>query len=69
MCIRDRDEAVRQLKKLFEKAVSEVGEANAMIFDIHQMMVTDLDYCESVSYTHLDVYKRQHVYMGKAVCP
>ena len=43
-----RDEAVRQLKNLFEKAVSEVGEANAMIFDIHQMMLTDLDYCESI---------------------
>lgn len=43
-----RDEAVRQLKELFEKAVAEVGETNAMIFDIHQMMVTDLDYCESI---------------------
>ncbi len=43
-----KQEAVQQLSSLFDKAVLEVGEANAMIFDIHRMMVTDLDYCESV---------------------
>ena len=36
-------EAIRQLKDLYEKAVVEVGEANAMIFDIHQMMLDDQD--------------------------
>lgn len=41
-------EAIRQLKDLYEKAVVEVGEANAMIFDIHQMMLDDQDYCESI---------------------
>ena len=41
-------EAIRQLKELYEKAVVEVGEANAMIFDIHQMMLDDQDYCESI---------------------
>ena len=41
-------EAICQLKELYEKAVVEVGEANAMIFDIHQMMLDDQDYCESI---------------------
>ncbi len=43
-----KEEAIRQLSALFEKAMQEVGEANAMIFDIHRMMVADLDYCESI---------------------
>lgn len=37
-----------QLQKLYNKAVSDVGEANAAIFEIHQIMLDDLDYCESV---------------------
>lgn len=37
-----------QLEKLYEKARLEVGEASAMIFQIHQMMLEDLDYCESI---------------------
>ncbi len=37
-----------QLQSLYEKAVADVGEANAAIFEIHQMMLEDLDYCESV---------------------
>lgn len=37
-----------QLEKLYEKAVLEVGEANAAIFDIHNMMLDDLDYIESI---------------------
>ena len=43
-----KEEAVRQLKTLYEKAVKEVGEANAAIFEIHQMMLEDDDYNESV---------------------
>lgn len=39
---------VDQLEKLYEKARAEVGETNAMIFQIHQMMLEDLDYCESI---------------------
>lgn len=38
-----------QLHALYEKALQEVGEANAMIFDIHQMMLDDPDYCESIT--------------------
>lgn len=39
---------VAQLKELYNKALEDVGEANAMIFEIHQMMLEDLDYIESV---------------------
>ncbi|MSC86338.1 phosphoenolpyruvate--protein phosphotransferase [Eubacterium sp. am_0171] len=41
-------EAVEQLKGLYDKALEDVGEANAMIFEIHQMMLEDLDYIESI---------------------
>lgn len=43
-----KTQALADLKVLFDRAVSEVGEANAMIFDIHQMMLQDADYCESI---------------------
>lgn len=43
-----RDLAVEQLGKLYEKALTEVGEANAAIFEVHQMMLEDLDYEESI---------------------
>jgi len=37
-----------QLQKLYEKAVKEVGEASAAIFEVHQMMLEDEDYNESI---------------------
>ncbi|MEO2237682.1 phosphoenolpyruvate--protein phosphotransferase [Dorea sp. YH-dor226] len=40
--------AIAQLQGLYDKALKEVGEANAAIFEIHQMMLEDDDYCESV---------------------
>lgn len=43
-----KDTAVFQLKELYDKAIEDVGEANAMIFEIHQMMLEDLDYLESI---------------------
>lgn len=43
-----KDTAVSQLKELYDKAIEDVGEANAMIFEIHQMMLEDLDYLESI---------------------
>ena len=43
-----KDTAVSQLKELYDKAIEDVGEANAMIFEIHQMMREDLDYLESI---------------------
>ena len=39
-------EGIQQLKELYEKSIADVGEANAMIFEIHQMMLEDLDYIE-----------------------
>lgn len=40
--------AIEQLKKLYDKAVNEVGTAGAAIFEVHQMMLDDLDYLESI---------------------
>ncbi len=42
------EEAKRQLQELYKKAVREVGEASAAIFDVHQMLLEDLDYVDSV---------------------
>ena len=43
-----RARASLELQELHDKAMEDVGEANAMIFEIHQMMLEDLDYVESV---------------------
>lgn len=43
-----RMQAGEQLEALYEKAVKEVGEASAAIFEVHQMMLEDEDYQESV---------------------
>lgn len=40
--------ALGQLKGLYEKALRDVGEEEAMIFDVHQMLLEDLDYNESI---------------------
>ena len=42
-----KETAKEQLKGFYEKAVKEVGEVNAAIFEVHQMMLDDLDYVES----------------------
>ena len=39
----------QELKKLFEKAVIEVGEEHAEIFNVHIMMLSDLDYVENIT--------------------
>jgi len=44
-----REKAKEQLSYLYDKAVKEVGELNAAIFEVHQMMLDDLDYVESVT--------------------
>ncbi len=44
-----KDMAVAQLREIYEKAVKEVGETNAQIFEIHMMMLDDEDYNESVN--------------------
>lgn len=43
-----RQTAMEQLQNLYQKALKEVGEANAAIFEIHQMMLEDDDYNESI---------------------
>ena len=42
------EQAKDQLGKLYDKAVKEVGEASAAIFEVHQMMLEDDDYLESI---------------------
>ena len=44
-----KDKAMEQLKSLYEKALRDVGEEEAMIFDVHQMLLDDLDYNESIT--------------------
>lgn len=44
-----KEKAKEQLKALYDKALQEVGEVNAMIFDVHQMMLDDLDYIEPIT--------------------
>ena len=43
-----KEKAMSQLKGLYEKALKDVGEEEAMIFDVHQMLLDDLDYNESI---------------------
>lgn len=43
-----KQQTLAQLEQLYKKAVVEVGETNAQIFEIHQMMVEDEDYLESI---------------------
>ncbi|HJA72347.1 MAG TPA: phosphoenolpyruvate--protein phosphotransferase [Candidatus Lachnoclostridium stercoravium] len=44
-------QAQAQLQKLYEKAVKEVGEASAAIFEVHQMLLEDEDFQEAVNNT------------------
>lgn len=41
--------AVGQLQEIYDKALKEVGETNAQIFEIHMMMIEDEDYNESIN--------------------
>lgn len=42
------EQTKEQLQKLYNKAVKEVGEANAAIFEVHQMMLEDEDYVDAI---------------------
>ena len=44
-----KDTAKQQLAGLYDKALKEVGEVNAAIFEVHQIMLNDLDYIESIT--------------------
>lgn len=43
-----KEKTLEQLHALYEKALVEVGEAQAEIFDAHAMMVDDTDFCDSI---------------------
>lgn len=43
-----KEMAILQLRDLYDKAFDEAGEAQAQIFEAHQMMLDDGDYCESI---------------------
>ena len=55
--------AIEQLQGLYNKALKEVGEANAAIFEVHQMMLDDGDYNESIA----NIIKSQEVNVEYAV--
>ena len=42
------EKAQKQLGKLYDKAVKEVGETSAAIFEVHQMMLEDEDYLDAI---------------------
>ena len=44
-----KETAIEQLNQLYEKALAEVGEENAEIFNVHAMMLEDDDYNEAVA--------------------
>ena len=45
----EKKKAVEQLGEIYEKALVEVGETNAQIFEIHSMMIEDEDYNEAIA--------------------
>ncbi len=47
--LKAKDAATEELRALYEKALLEIGEANAQIFEIHKMMLEDEDYIDSVT--------------------
>lgn len=55
--------AVEQLNEIYEKALKEVGETNAQIFEVHMMMIEDEDYNDAIS----GMIESQHVNAEYAV--
>ena len=43
-----KERTMTQLAQLYEKALQEVGEVNAAIFEVHQMMLEDDDYQDAI---------------------
>ncbi|MBQ7792054.1 MAG: phosphoenolpyruvate--protein phosphotransferase, partial [Clostridia bacterium] len=58
-----RTAAIAQLNALYEKALPEIGEPNAQIFDIHRMMLEDADFSDSV----MNIIEKQHMNAEYAV--
>ena len=46
-----RELAMEELKSLYDKAMKEIGEAEAQIFEVHRMMLEDLDFIEGTEQT------------------
>lgn len=42
------EQSKKQLQELYDKAVKEVGEASAAVFEVHQMMLEDEDYLDAI---------------------
>ncbi len=60
---RAKEETLRQLQEIYEKAHREVGESGAQIFEIHMMMVEDEDYNDAIT----GMIRGQHVSAEYAV--
>ena len=58
-----KEKSALQIKSIHEKALKEVGETNAQIFEIHMMMLEDEDYNESIE----NIIDTQHVNAEYAV--
>ena len=58
-----KEQALSELKALYQKALKDVGEAHAEIFEVHQMMLDDDDYNESIE----EIIKEQKVNAEYAV--
>ena len=58
-----KTKTVEQLQELYKKALKEVGETGAAIFEVHQMMLEDQDYLDSI----FNMIQSQHVNAEYAV--
>ena len=58
-----KEKAIAQLSEIYDKALAEVGETHAQIFEIHMMMIEDDDYNESIQ----NIIKMQSVNAEYAV--
>ena len=58
-----KEQAIEQLQALYEKAVKDVGEEHAEIFNVHQMLLDDDDYNDSIT----EIIRSQNVNADYAV--
>jgi len=58
-----KEKSLKELEEIYEKALKEVGESNAQIFEVHKIMLEDEDYNESI----LSIIEKQSVSAQYAV--